>query len=125
MEKKKFLDNELQPQDDLQEVKPISQEEFEKRVREVAAANEKKLWEDFEKGILHLRDYSGVRKFKSIRRAIRRGHVSIYGEVYPHRPFKNISTVHNRGGHRVTVKTNTYMKKRYYEQLTHKNRKVA
>ena len=100
---------------------PISQEEFEKKIHEVAEANRRKIEEDFYgkelgKEILHLRDYSGVRKFKSIRRAIRKGYVSLFGEVYPNRPFKNIKS--NKG-------SITYMKKRYYEQLTHKNRKVA
>lgn len=100
---------------------PISQEEFEKKIHEVAEANRRKIEEDFYgkepgKEILHLRDYSGVRKFKSIRRAIRKGHVSLFGEVYPKRPFKNIKS--KKGNI-------TYMKKRYYEQFTHKNRKVA
>jgi len=100
---------------------PISQEEFEKKIHEVAEANRRKIEEDFYgkepgKEILHLRDYSGVRKFKSIRRAIRKGYVSLFGEVYPKRPFKNIKS--KKG-------SITYMKKRYYEQLTHKNRKVA
>ena len=31
------------------------------------------------KGILHLRTYEAVSKFKSVRRAIRRGHVSLRG----------------------------------------------
>jgi hypothetical protein len=100
---------------------PISQEEFEKKIHEVAEANRRKIEEDFYgkepgKEILHLRDYSGVRKFKSIRRAIRKGYVSPFGEVYPKRPFKNIKS--KKG-------SITYMKKRYYEQFTHKNRKVA
>ena len=100
---------------------PISQEEFEKKIHEVAEANRMKIEEDFYdkepgKEILHLRDYSGVRKFKSIRRAIRKGHVSLFGEIYPKRPFKNIKS--KKGNI-------TYMKKRYYEQFTHKNRKVA
>lgn len=100
---------------------PISQEEFEKKIHEVAEANRRKIEEDFYgkepgKEILHLRDYSGVRKFKSIRRAIRKGYVSLFGEVYPKRPFKNIKS--KKG-------SITHMKKRYYEQLTHKNRKVA
>ena len=100
---------------------PISQEEFEKKIHEVAEANRKQIEEDFYgkepgKEILHLRDYSGVRKFKSIRRAIRKGYVSLFGEVYPKRPFKNIKS--KKGNI-------TYMKKRYYEQFTHKNRKVA
>lgn len=100
---------------------PISQEEFEKKIHEVAEANRRKIEEDFYgkepgKEILHLRDYSGVRKFKSIRRAIRKGYVSLFGEIYPKRPFKNIKS--KKGNI-------TYMKKRYYEQFTHKNRKVA
>ena len=100
---------------------PVSQEEFEKKIHEVAEANRRKVEEDFYgkepgKEILHLKDYSGIRKFKSIRRAIRKGYVSLFGEVYPKRPFKNIKS--KKGNI-------TYMKKRYYEQLTHKNRRVA
>lgn len=100
---------------------PISQEEFEKKIHEVAETNRRKIEEDFYgkepgKEILHLKDYSGVRKFKSIRRAIRKGYVSLFGEIYPKRPFKNIES--KKG-------SITYMKKRYYEQFTHKNRKVA
>lgn len=107
----------LFPQGEQKELtKPISEEEFRKQIHEAAVTNYNKVIEDFEKGILHLRDYSGVRKFKSIRRAIRRGHVSIFGEVYPKRPFKNIKS--KRGNI-------TYMKKRLYEQFTHKTRKVA
>ena len=100
---------------------PISQEEFEKKIHEVAEANRRKIEEDFYgkepgKEFLYLRDYSGVKKFKSIRRAIRKGYVSLFGEVYPKRPFKNIKS--KKG-------IITYMKKRYYEQFTHKNRKVS
>jgi hypothetical protein len=85
---------ELFPQGEQQKklTKPISEEEFRKQIHEAAIANYNKVIEYFEKGILHLRDYSGVKKFKSIRRAIRRGHVSIFGEVYPQRPFKNIKS---------------------------------
>ena len=83
------------------------------KIHQVAKNNREKLEEDFNAGILHLVDYSGVKKFKSIRRAIKRGHVSIFGEIYPHRPFKNISS--KRG-------SLNFMQKRYYEQLTHKNR---
>ena len=36
-----------------------------------------------------LRLFDAVRKFKSVKRAIRRGHVSPIGEVYPNRPFNN------------------------------------
>lgn len=35
-------------------------------------------------------NYSAVSKFKSVRRAIRRGHVDlIFGFIYPSRPFNN------------------------------------
>lgn len=109
---------ELFPQAEQQKqlTKPISEEEFRKQIHEAAEANYYKVIEDFKKGILHLRDYRGVARFKSIRRAIRRGHVSIFGDVYPKRPFKNIKS----------AKGNiTYTKKRLYEQFTHKNRKVS
>jgi hypothetical protein len=94
----------------------VSQEVFEKKIKDVTEHNKNTLIEDFEKGVLHLRDYSGVRKFKSIRRAIRRGHISVFGEIYPKRPFKNISRPKG---------SVTYNKKRIYEQLKHRNRQSA
>lgn len=36
-----------------------------------------------------LRLLEGVRRFKSVKRAMRRGHVSPIGEIYPRRPFNN------------------------------------
>lgn len=47
--------------------------------------------EEFEKyiGAGQLRVFDAVGKFKSVRRAIKRGHVSPLGEVYPKRPFNN------------------------------------
>lgn len=38
---------------------------------------------------LYLHNFSGISKFKSIRRAIRRGHISFKGIIYPKRPFNN------------------------------------
>lgn len=38
---------------------------------------------------LTLFTYDGVKKFKSVRRAQRRGHVGPYGNVLPKRPFNN------------------------------------
>lgn len=43
----------------------------------------------YDKGILHLKTFEAVKKFKSVRRAIRRGHVSLDGVIYPKRPFNN------------------------------------
>ena len=40
--------------------------------------------------VLHLITYDGVHRFKSVRRAMRRGHVTAGGIVMPRRPF-NIS----------------------------------
>lgn len=117
MEDKKTEVLEELPMEEQKELtKPISEEDFKKQIHEAALANQKQIIEDFNNGILHLRDYSGVRRFKSIRRAIRRGHVSIFGDVYPKRPFNN----KKRGPGSIT-----YKKRRLYEQLTHKNRKVS
>nr|DAG93494.1 MAG TPA: hypothetical protein [Crassvirales sp.] len=41
------------------------------------------------KMVLHLATYGAVSKYKSIRRAIRKGHVTHWGEEVPKRPFNN------------------------------------
>lgn len=38
---------------------------------------------------INLITFEGVRKFKSVRRAIRRGNVSPSGVIYPKKPFNN------------------------------------
>lgn len=64
----------------------MSEEEF----KDYMEKNRVDVVEDFhERGILHLRTYEAVGKFKSIRRAIRRGYVSLDGIVFPKRPFNN------------------------------------
>ena len=80
--------------------------EFKDGLGENKKREQKKIDEFTKNGTLCLTDFSGVKKFKSIRRAIRRGHVSIYGQIYPHRPFKN-------------TKNNRY-KRIIYGQLKHK-----
>ena len=68
--------------------------------------------EDFyEKGILHLRTYEAVSKFKSVRRAIKRGYVSLDGIIFPKRPFNNAKHGKNSLNDR---------KKMIYEQLKHR-----
>lgn len=64
-----------------------------------------------EKSILHLRTYEAVGKFKSIRRAVRRGHISLDGFIYPKRPFNNAKHGKNSLNDR---------KKMIYEQLKHR-----
>lgn len=65
----------------------------------------------YERGILHLRTYEAVSRFKSVRRAIRRGHVSLDGFIYPKRPFNNAKHSKNSLNDR---------KKMIYEQLKHR-----
>lgn len=40
-------------------------------------------------GVHPLRDYNAVSRYKSVFRAIRRGHVSVDGQKFPDRPFNN------------------------------------
>lgn len=70
----------------------------------------------YENGVLHLRTYDAVKRFKSVRRAIRRGHVSLDGVIYPKRPFNNAK--HKKG-------SLNDEKERIYEQLKHRQRKSA
>lgn len=54
--------------------------------------------------------YTAVSKFKSVRRAIRRGHVDLmFGIVYPNRPFNNRKPTMGR--------SHNQLKKRVYEQI--------
>lgn len=70
----------------------------------------------YERDILHLRTYEAVKRFKSVRRAIKRGHISLDGVIYPKRPFNNAK--HKKG-------SLNDEKKRIYEQLKHRQRKSA
>ena len=65
----------------------------------------------YERGILHLRTYEAVSRFKSVRRAIRRGYVSLDGFIYPKIPFNNAKHGKNSLNDR---------KKKIYEQLKHR-----
>lgn len=72
----------------------------------------------YDKNILHLRTYEAVSKSKSIRRAIRRGHVSLDGFIFPKRPFNNRADTCKRKGHH--SRTINERKKMIYEQLKHR-----
>lgn len=57
-----------------------------------------------------LSNYNAIPKFRSVRRAIRRGHVDLFtGAIYPSRPFNNRKPTRGR-------KMNN-LKKHIYEQL--------
>ena len=62
------------------------------------------------KMMLHLAIYSAVGKYKSIRRAIRKGQVTHWGEEVPKRPFNNRK--------RTDGKELQITKERIYGQLT-------
>ena len=70
----------------------------------------------YEDNILHLITFNAVKRFKSVRRAIRRGHISLDGVIYPKRPFNNVK--YKKG-------SLNDKKKRIYEQLKHRQRKTA
>ena len=75
----------------------MSEDEF----KEYMEKNRVDIVKDFyERGILHLRTYDSVRQFKSIRRAIRRGHISLDGILFPKRPFNNskhhVNSINNK-----------------------------
>lgn len=88
----------------------MSEEEF----KDYIEKNRVDVVKDFyEKGILHLRTFEAVNKFKSVRRAIRKGYVSLDGIIFPKRPFNNRS---RKKGRRPLES----QKERIYEQLKHR-----
>lgn len=90
-------------------IEPVSLEEANKAFSEMAYQKMHERMKDFkEKGTLSLTTYIAVGRFKSIRRAIRRGHVSLSGVIYPKRPFNN----RKRGPGSIT-----YERRKLYEQF--------
>lgn len=88
----------------------MSEEEFKEYLEE----NRVGVVGDFyENNILHLRTFGAVSKFKSVRRAIKRGHVSLDGFVFPKRPFNNRSR-------KKETRPLEIEKERIYEQLKHR-----
>lgn len=55
--------------------------------------------EEFEKyiGVGQLRFFDAVKRYRSVKRAMRRGHVSPLGEIYPDRPYNNRKATPGRG----------------------------
>ena len=67
---------------------------------------------------LNLKMFGCVSKFKSIKRALKRGHMSPYGEIYPRRPFNNRANTSNRSGkHSRSINK---IKKQIYGELKYK-----
>lgn len=72
--------------------------------------------------VLNLITYDGVRRFKSIRRAIKRGHVTTEGIVMPRRPFNNKANTSKRKG--VHSRSTNELKKKIYGQLKQYQRRA-
>lgn len=83
----------------------MGEEEFKDYLKDNRVDVVKDFYED---NILHLRTHEAVKRFKSVRRAIKRGHISLDGVIYPKRPFNNAK--HKKG-------SLNDEKKRIYEQL--------
>lgn len=66
-------------------------------------------------GRMKLESFIGVSMFKSIRRAMRRGHVTEDGMVAPNRPFNNRGNTSNIKG--IHSREQNEYKKRIYGQL--------
>lgn len=73
--------------------------------------------------VLHLITYGGVHRFKSIRRAIRRNHVTTEGIIMPRRPFNNRSNTSKRKG--VHIRSTNELKKKIYGQLKQYQRRAS
>lgn len=59
---------------------------------------------------LTLLRFDAVSKFRSVKRAFRRGHISVYGVIYPNRPFNNRTSKKNSRPY-------NELKKKIYGQL--------
>lgn len=69
---------------------------------------------------LKLFTFEGVRRFRSIRRAIRRGLVTGGGIVAPKRPFNNRANTSDRKG--VHSRVFNQLKKNIYDRFSNKSR---
>lgn len=77
--------------------------------------------EEFKKDLKNrLTTFEAVKRFKSINRAIKRGLVSPFGELYPKRPFNNRKNTCRRKN-ADSRETNT-LKKTIYGKLKYKGR---
>lgn len=73
--------------------------------------------------VLHLITYDGVHRFKSVRRAMRRGHVTAEGIVMPRRSFNNRANTSKRKG--IHSRSTNELKKKIYGQLKQYQRRAS
>lgn len=77
----------------------------------------------FERNIYLLKSFIVVSKYRSFRRAFKRGHCDIYGTLYPKRPFHNRGNKSTRKG--VSSHKMNDLKKEIYGQYIKKSLKAA
>jgi hypothetical protein len=100
----------------------MKEREFlEKKVeRELMSEEEFKKYLEDNRG---LKNFDAVRKYKSVARAIRRGHVTDIGVMAPKRPFNNrANTCKRKGTH---SRTNNELKKRIYGEYKERFRELS
>ena len=81
---------------EVKEVTPVSEKEFEAHIRNT----------------LNLQYFECTKRFKSIGRAFRRGHITNYGFILPNRPYNNKK--HTEG------RKDNIEKKRLWQKITGK-----
>ena len=69
-------------------------------------------FEKFLKNNKKLLTFEGVQKYKSVNRAIKRGHVTSYGMIMPDRPYNNRGNTSKRKG--IHSRENNELKRRIY-----------
>lgn len=89
----------------------MSEEEFEKLLEARKEAIQRDI---VERGVLPLRTFNVVGRYKSVARAYKRGHISLTGDIYPKRPFSNRANTTKRKGRHSRVMNE--LKKNIYEQ---------
>lgn len=64
--------------------------------------------------------FDGVRKYRSVFRAVRRGHVSPTGVIYPDRPYNNRANTSKRKG--IHSRMFNQVKREIYDRLSNTGR---
>lgn len=78
--------------EEVKSTRPLmTEEEFKDNLNKA----KEQMYENVQNGILMLRDYTCIRKCRSARRALKRGHISVFGDIYPSKPFNNRSNRNN------------------------------
>ena len=84
---------------------------MEENIKEVAPVSEQE-FENYLGGTLNLQYFECVKRFKSVKRAFKKGHITSYGYILPNRPFNNKK--HTKG------RKANIEKKRLWEKITGK-----